>query len=460
MEGNEAFARTRIDNMIEFAGFSIREYHQSKPFVGLEGHVLDPVMRERLQKSGKRPDYHFYPPESSRPIAFLEAKKFGGLNLALALDQATDYARKACENDKPEMLVFASDGYQVRSRHANGTNLTCNNSPVDFIPSWELMKSLVSSPSIQSGKTINSVKKLIEIFNSAANAMRTDGIDAGIDQLREFCILLFFKIMNERRNNCASHYWDSITRTFGQQLLDQYQDLLQECKKDYGDIFAVSQIANPVTLEEMVSKIKDIDFSGTEIDVKGQAFEYFLSTYSAGNKSVLGQYFTPRHITSMMVTLLSPKLGDKIIDPFCGTGGMLISCYTQVRMELDKNEDAFEIKVNQLKLDSLYGTDISGGASALAKMNMILLGDGQSNIQRKNSFNNLEKRKYHKLITNIPFNLKVQKDIRKLTEFIQSSDLKNPDWNELCVIKCLESVRGGGGSNNLTVDFMPCRKIS
>ena len=129
MIGTEAFARTRIDNMIEQAGFSLRERCQNKPFAGLEGDILDPVMRKRLLKSGKRPDYHFYPPDSLTPIAFLEAKRIGGLNLALALDQATEYTRHACHSDKPEMLVFASDGIQVKSRHADGTNLTWNNSP-------------------------------------------------------------------------------------------------------------------------------------------------------------------------------------------------------------------------------------------------------------------------------------------------------------------------------------------
>ena len=286
--------------------------------------------------------------------------------------------------------------------------------------------------------------------------MRRDGIDAGIDQLREFCILLFFKIMNEQTLKSASQYWEKLATTFGQQLLDQYQKLLQKCKNDYGDIFAVSQIATPETLEGMISKIKDINFSGTEIDVKGQAFEYFLSTYSAGNKSALGQYFTPRHVTSMMATLLSPELGDKIVDPFCGTGGMLISCYTQVRMELDKKDPSFDFKLKQLQNNSLYGNDISAGASSLAKMNMILIGDGQSNIQRKDSFINLEKKEYDKLITNIPFNLKAPMDSRKLAKFIQCSGLEEPDWNELCVVKCIESVRGGGGGCAIILPLTLC----
>ena len=443
----EAHSRVRIDSMIEAAGFNLTDYDNSSPSVGYEGAIRNLVMNDRLKQAGRIPDYHFYPPQGATPIAFLEAKRIGGQNLDSALDQATDYARIACNNnDNPPMLVFASDGIQVKSQHANGNELSLNNYPVDYIPSFELMRELVKAPSLTQGEAVNSVDSLIKIFGDVANLMRADGIDAGINQLREFCILLFIKIMSERGEQGGRENWKKLISKSGENLVQTYLQILVEYKQHYGDLFSTSELKQPTILEKMISKVHPINFTKSGMDVKGQAFEYFLSHYSAGNKSALGQYFTPRHVTNMMAMLLDPKAGDKIFDPFCGTGGMLISCYTHIRIGLDSRQKNFEDKLRELEKETLYGNDISGGASSLAKMNMILLGDGQSNIERDDSFNLRAKKKYNKIITNIPFNLNAAIDYEEMSPFIEASGIDRPDWNALCVIKCIESLKAGGSA--------------
>ena len=442
----EAYARVRINSMIESAGFKLVDYDSNDPSVDYERAVRNQVMNDRLKSAGKVPDYHFYPPNASTPIAFLEAKRIGGQKLDHALEQAAEYAKIACDSNKPPMLVLASDGIQVKARHADGSTLTLNNYPVDYIPPFDLMRKLVRSPSAAQGKAVDNVASLIKIFGDAADLMRANGIDAGINQLREFCILLFIKIMSERGKQGARANWDKLTSESGNNLINSYQQILQQYKNEYGSMFSTSELNNPEILEQMVSKLRPINFTESGMDVKGQAFEYFLSNYSAGNASALGQYFTPRHITSMMAMFLSPKSGDKIFDPFCGTGGMLISCYTQIRVGLDSGKANFSDKLHELEKRTLYGNDISGGASSLAKMNMILLGDGHSNIQRADSFDSQDRRKYDKVITNIPFNLNAPINYQKLAPFIEASDITRPDWNELCIVKCIESLKPGGSA--------------
>ena len=443
---NEAYSRVRINSMIESAGFKLTNFENCDASVGYEGAVRNALMRTRLNEAGKRPDYHFYPPQSSTPIAFLEAKKIGGKKLEHALDQAIEYAQVACDDENPSMIVFASDGLQVRSKHGDGSELTLNNFPVDYIPPINLMEELVLHPAASQGEAVDSVKSLIEIFSSAADAMRRDGIDAGINQLREFCVLLFIKIMAERGNVEARQNWESISTKSGNNLMAEYRNVLQRYRSKYGEIFANSEINNPEILDSLISRVNPVNFTNSGIDIKGQAFEYFLSSYSAGNKSALGQYFTPRHITSLMAKLLNPQPGDRILDPFCGTGGMLISCYTQIRMNLDSSQPCFESKLKELKNHTLFGNDISGSLSGLAKMNMILLGDGQTNIKRSDSFNELELQKYDSVITNIPFNIDAPIAYEKLTPFLESSQLQGMGWNELCIVKCIESVKAGGSA--------------
>ena len=103
--------------------------------------------------------------------------------------------------------------------------------------------------------------------------------------------------------------------------------------------------------------------------------------------------------------------------------------------------------MNELQNETLYGNDVSGGASSLAKMNMIILGDGQSNIQRADSFDSLEQHRYDKVITNIPFNLpKDRIDTQQILPFVKASKMPFTDYNSLCVVKCIESLKLGGSA--------------
>lgn len=60
----------------------------------------------------------------------------------------------------------------------------------------------------------------------------------------------------------------------------------------------------------------------------GNAFEYLLKTM--GIQAENGQFRTPRHIIDFMVACLDPQPSDRILDPACGTGGFLVSCYKHI----------------------------------------------------------------------------------------------------------------------------------
>ncbi len=439
---SEQAARVRINSMIEAAGFKTVNDGADGASVGYEGDLRDADMRTRL--AGKKPDYHFYAPNSTTPMAFLEAKKYPS-RLDDALDQAAEYAKIASGMDKPNMIVLASDGIQVWSRHADGIDLTLNGYPVDFIPSPSLMRNLVYNPAAGPGKAAQNVKSLIQLFKKASGLMHSDGIDAGIARLSEFCALLFIKIMSERGNADARERWGRLLMASEADLIETYQTIHQEYQDAYPGIFSASQIEKPEILKQIVSALDSINFTASAMDVKGEAFEYFLSEYNAGGKSELGQYFTPRHITSMMAALLDPQPNDKILDPFCGSGGMLISMYAHIWNGLTREDRALNsVKMNQLKRRSLYGNDNSAGASSLAKMNMIILGDGHSNIQRSDSFDSLETNEFDKVITNIPFNL--EGPVQNVQPFERASGIALSDWNYVCVVKCIESLRSGGSA--------------
>jgi len=89
----------------------------------------------------------------------------------------------------------------------------------------------------------------------------------------------------------------------------------------------------------------------------------------------LGEIFTPRHIVKTAVKLVNPRIGETIYDPFCGTGGMLIVAFKHIIDGMAHTD----LNLKTLKEDTLYGAELTRTAS-IAKMNMILAGDGHNNM--------------------------------------------------------------------------------
>ena len=72
----------------------------------------------------------------------------------------------------------------------------------------------------------------------------------------------------------------------------------------------------------------------------------------------LGEYFTPRNIVRTMVSMANPRFGDKIYDPFCGTGGFLIESFKYLRLRM--KPDPAHIK--DLKENTVFGSEITTNA--------------------------------------------------------------------------------------------------
>ncbi len=113
----------------------------------------------------------------------------------------------------------------------------------------------------------------------------------------------------------------------------------------------------------------------------------------------MGEYFTPRHIVRSMVNIVKPQYGETIYDPFCGTGGFLLESFKYLSARADTtNLDILE----WIRRKALHGREITSTAR-IAKMNMILFGDGHSNIQQMDSLEKPVKGKYNIVLSNIPY---------------------------------------------------------
>jgi hypothetical protein len=114
-------------------------------------------------------------------------------------------------------------------------------------------------------------------------------------------------------------------------------------------------------------------------DYLGALYEEFFR-YTGGN--TIGQYFTPRHITRLLVDLCEVTKDDIVLDPACGTGGFLIGAMERMQEESNlPRSDIIAIVKKQL-----IGLEDEPVTASLCVANMILRGDGTTGVRRADCF--------------------------------------------------------------------------
>lgn len=125
---------------------------------------------------------------------------------------------------------------------------------------------------------------------------------------------------------------------------------------------------------------KAIKYSSSSEDYLGRFYGEFMS-YSGGDGQSLGIILTPKHITELFCDLLHLRAEDTVFDPCCGTGGFLIAAMHNM-LDLAKNDiERLNIRKNQL-----HGIELQSYMFTIATTNMILRGDGKSNLINANFF--------------------------------------------------------------------------
>ena len=148
-------------------------------------------------------------------------------------------------------------------------------------------------------------------------------------------------------------------------------------------------------------------------DVLGRFYGEFIR-YSGGDGQTLGVVLTPKHITELFCELVDVKPDDKVFDPCCGTGGFLIAAMHRM---LDK---APASKHEEIRKTKLYGIELRDDMFSIATTNMILRGDGQSNLLcqdfLKQSKEKLQKNEFTVGLMNPPYSQGKVKETAHLTE--------------------------------------------
>lgn len=439
----EADTRVLIDTALTNLGWNMNPQDPNRNVYFEQAKTEE----ERKKLKGKRPDYVLYSNGTDQPLIVIEAKK-PGTRLDAAMEQGINYARAI---NAP--LVFATDGVFCRTFHigANRPPILNGEEIDEFIRESLALKYLTKyevntiSPKVQYDR-----KELIKIFDEANNLLRGEGLRAGIERFGEFANILFLKLISEseesKKDNARlkpQYRWDSIIALPAFARIDYINEtVFPELNRlyDSSDIFTPLQIKDPDILKDIMEKLNPLTLTDVDSDVKGDAFEYFLKA-STATKNDLGEYFTPRHIVKTMVRLVNPQIGETIYDPFCGTGGFLIESYRYIYNNMSRTEE----HLKELRENTIYGNEITNTAR-ITKMNMILAGDGHSNILMRDSLANPidgkkgytddDGKKHHYgydiVLANMPYS--------QTTKHGDLYDIPSINGDSICVQHCIKAI--------------------
>lgn len=156
----------------------------------------------------------------------------------------------------------------------------------------------------------------------------------------------------------------------------------------------LTDFANPI-LDFRPSKLGKVE------DVLGNAYMYLIGEFASGAGKKGGEFYSPDEVSELLARLVNPKPGDRICDPTCGSGSLLIKVGEQVK---DKHG-------NRSKDFALYGQESNGDTWALSKLNMFLHGMDSARIEWCDTINNPQLiegdhlMKFNIVVANPPFSL-------------------------------------------------------
>lgn len=380
----------------------------------------------------------------AKPAFLIEAKRSGKKLSERDKNQALSYG-----HSYKVPFVVVTNGQDVRCYNRNtGELIQWDGRVSDKIPTKEQLKQVLNHFKKNKDSTVVplgtdysmpyrpglSPKQLNALFyRSHSDIRRIEKTEERAFQ--DFSKLLFLKLLEEKYDaegkdlddlySYRFHELAELPEAKADRVRDAIRIMLDKLvEKGYGDVLLEPiTIKNPKTYHIIVSRLAGISFMDSSFDSKGAAFEYYVRATLKGKK--LGQYFTPRAVIHLMSVLIgrekvarSVMSGNdvRVLDPACGTGGFLvylmkeacglIESFFQDNYITSDTRDALLAKLRKL---TFFGADANDSVASAAKMNMIIAGDGHSNIKSEDSLSrrstvwNVNKPDADIIITNPPF---------------------------------------------------------
>lgn len=213
----------------------------------------------------------------------------------------------------------------------------------------------------------------------------------------------------------------TVNNNDGQEIIRRIQDFLNEREADQQKVETIVDVLNPVfktqslwinrngesliksIYRDVYTNIIPLLESDLQLDFTGLILNSLNDWVSISNDEQNDVVLTPRYVTNLMVKLTQTNRDSFVWDTAMGSGGFLVSAMNEMVRDARNNiQDTEELaaKIENIKKRQLLGIELRGNIFILAVLNMILMGDGSSNLRNADSHS-----EYTKVVDTFPANV-------------------------------------------------------
>lgn len=314
---------------------------------------------------------------------------------------------------------------------------------------------------------------LNNFVKSIRNIMRNDaGINGDAQRIEQIAWMLFLKVYDEKENdwefddenytsfipeNCRWRNWakdngDGEALT-ADKLLDVVNNTLfptlkgltvtPETPMRSAIVRTTFEDANQymkdgVLLRQVINVIDQLDLGDyEESHAFGEIYESILKEMQSAGSA--GEFYTPRALTDFMANIIDPKIGEKMADFACGTGGFITSWLKALEKRVKTVED------QEKYTKSIYGIEKKQFPYMLCVTNMLLHGIDSPHVMHDNSLtkdvlNYTDEDKFDVILMNPPYGGNEKNDTKQHFP----SDLRSSETADLFMVLIMYRLANGG----------------
>jgi type I restriction enzyme M protein len=298
-------------------------------------------------------------------------------------------------------------------RRIEGKRSTIQDAPISKIPTWG---STVGSTKL-SYDDLGPAKDLVRIFDEIEDALHTYMADKA-ERYTLIQQLLLLKIHDEgthrdgqkKRSQPLDFQDYTLEAISDSEVVRKMNDALSQAASHYnvylpqGKRIGEKFRCRAEVLRNVTKILAPVNILGSKTQVIQQFYMRFAKSLY---KWDLAQYFTPHEVIDFIVDLANPRAGEHVLDPACGSADFLISAFRRSGSPTE---------------NCVWGADNSEQAVQISILNMVLNGDGKTQIKCQDSLDNYmpSSQQFSVVLCNPPFGTKI---VEKRFEVLRKFDV-------------------------------------
>lgn len=418
--------------------------------------------------------------ENERLSILVETKnKFSKWDKSKIQKQLQDYVRyeKAFSDKRIVAILAETDGDNIWVWYGQSVIIDDDHKIIEETK----LKSFEEYEEICFGR-VNDKIKVIDSIKTLNEKLHSDGVNEKLrSQFVGTCLLAL------KNGLVYENIKETINPKTGKPLkpesvvIHNIKDILEGLLTKSGSINKASKLAilnnkvlddqdvQSLTYKELSDILKFIDvnivpFINDKNTAGQDLLNLFFTTFNKYvGKSDKNQAFTPDHICSFMSKVVGVNKNSRVLDPCCGSGAFLVRAMTDAMDDCETEDEREKVKQEQI-----FGIEYEAGAFGLASTNMLIHGDGNSNVVQDSLFNKgkwIEDKNINVVLMNPPYNATKKFCNPDYTKNWDSKKKEDPskgfhfvEWvakqvSSHCKMAVLLPMQAGIGSSNDVKEF-------